>query len=47
MNSAKKELRVMTNVVQRALTIDDIPDLIALSKEVDWPDYNAEELTSL
>ncbi|AOC57223.1 GNAT family N-acetyltransferase [Bacillus pumilus] len=37
----------MTNVVQRALTIDDIPDLIALSKEVDWPDYNAEELTSL
>ncbi|WOP21777.1 GNAT family N-acetyltransferase [Bacillus pumilus] len=32
----------MTNVVQRALTIDDIPDLIALSKEVDWPDYNAK-----
>ncbi|WP_342491613.1 hypothetical protein MKX52_05245 [Bacillus sp. FSL R5-0422] len=37
----------MTNVVQRALTLDDIPDLIALSQEVDWPDYNAEELTSL
>ncbi|MER3125671.1 GNAT family N-acetyltransferase [Bacillus pumilus] len=37
----------MTNVVQRALTLEDIPDLIALSKEVDWPDYNAEELTSL
>ncbi|MDR0124702.1 GNAT family N-acetyltransferase [Bacillus zhangzhouensis] len=37
----------MTNVIQRSLTLDDIPDLIALSKEVDWPDYNAEELTSL
>ncbi|MFP7209719.1 GNAT family N-acetyltransferase [Bacillus safensis] len=37
----------MTNVVQRTLTLDDIPDLIALSKEVDWPDYNADELTSL
>lgn len=47
MNSAKKELRELENVVQRTLTLDDIPDLIALSKEVDWPDYNAEELTSL
>ncbi|MCY7711348.1 GNAT family N-acetyltransferase, partial [Bacillus safensis] len=37
----------MENVVQRTLTLDDIPDLIALSKEVDWPDYNADELTSL
>lgn len=37
----------MENVVQRTLTLDDIPDLIALSKEVDLPDYNAEELTSL
>lgn len=47
MKSAKKELRVLENVVQRTLTLDDIPDLIALSKEVDWPDYNADELTSL
>ncbi|EMI13835.1 gnat [Bacillus stratosphericus LAMA 585] len=45
--SAKKELRVLPNVIQRSLTLDDIPDLVALSKEVDWPDYNAEELTSL
>ncbi|MDG3044100.1 GNAT family N-acetyltransferase [Bacillus sp. B6(2022)] len=37
----------MPNVIQRSLTLDDIPDLVALSKEVDWPDYNAEELTSL
>ncbi|MCC9088894.1 MULTISPECIES: GNAT family N-acetyltransferase [Bacillus] len=37
----------MANVIQRSLTLGDIPDLIALSKEVDWPDYNAEELTSL
>lgn len=37
----------MANVMQRSLTLDDIPDLIALSKEVDWPDYDAEELTSL
>ncbi|OLP63673.1 hypothetical protein BACPU_28940 [Bacillus pumilus] len=37
----------MANVMQRILTLDDIPDLIALSKEVDWPDYDAEELTSL
>lgn len=47
MKSAKKELRVLENVVQRTLTLDDIPDLIALSKEVDWPDYNEDELTSL
>ena len=45
--SAKKELRVLANVIQRTLTLDDIPDLVALSKEVDWPDYNAKELTSL
>lgn len=45
--SAKKELRVLADVIQRSLTLDDIPDLMTLSKEVNWPDYNAEELTSL
>lgn len=45
--SAKKELRELADVIQRSLTLDDIPDLTALSKEVNWPDYNAEELTSL
>ncbi|MGE6630939.1 GNAT family N-acetyltransferase [Bacillus sp. NPDC077027] len=38
---------MMTNVMQTTLTLDDIPDLLTLSKEVQWPDYSTAELTFL